>query len=228
MMGRPARNTIVAAKMLTTIDVLSNGRLDVGIGAGWQKVEIDAVATTPFEERGAVTDEYIDAFCAVWTQKHVKFNGKYTKIDGLLVDPKPVQKPYPPIWVGGETGPSMRRAARIGDVWYPIGSNKANMLDTLPRLEAGIAKLRDLVRKAGRDPAKVGVAYRVKRHAQPAPPASDGHRKLFTSSIANVIEDIAALRQLGVTAMDFDFEGRDTDKAIEEMKKFRDEVLARI
>ena len=122
----------------------------------------------------------------------------------------------------------MRRAARVGDVWYPIGSNKANMLDTLPRLEAGIGKMRDLTVKAGRDPGKMGIAYRVKRHGQPAPLGSDGHRKLFTGSIAHVIEDIAALRQLGVTAMDFDFEGRDTGKAIEEMKKFRDEVLARI
>ncbi len=224
----PHRPAVVAAKMLTTIDVLSGGRLDVGIGAGWQKVEIDAVATTPFEERGPVTDEYIDAFRAVWTQKHVTFNGKYTKIDGLLVDPKPVQKPHPPIWVGGETGPSMRRAARVGDVWYPIGSNKAHMLDTLPRLEAGIAKLREMTAKAGRDPSRMGVAYRIKRHGQPAPLASDGHRKLFTGTIGNVIEDARALRQIGVTAMDFDFEGRDTEKAILDMKKFRDEVLARI
>jgi probable F420-dependent oxidoreductase len=224
----PHRPAIVAAKMLTTIDVLSGGRLDVGIGAGWQKVEIDAVATTKFEERGAVTDEYIDAFRAVWTQKHVTFDGKYAKIDGLLVDPKPVQKPYPPIWVGGETGPSMRRAARVGDVWYPIGSNKAYMLDTLPRLEAGITRMRALTAKAGRDPAKMGVAYRVKRHGQPAPLGSDGQRKLFTGSIAHVIDDIAACRGIGVTAMDFDFEGRDTGVAIEEMKKFRDQVLARI
>lgn len=224
----PHRPAILAAKMLTTIDVLSGGRLDIGIGAGWQKVEIDAVATTPFAERGAVTDEYIDAFKAVWTQKHVKFDGKYTKIDGLLVDPKPVQTPHPPIWVGGETGPSMRRAARVGDVWYPIGSNKSHMLDTLPRLEAGIGKLQDMVAKAGRDPNSVGTAYRVKRHGQPAPLASDGNRKLFTGSIDNVLEDIAALRKLGVVALDFDFEGRDTDKAVDDMTKFQKEVLARI
>jgi probable F420-dependent oxidoreductase len=224
----PHRPAILAAKQLTTIDVLSGGRLDIGIGAGWQKVEIDAVATTPFAERGAVTDEYIDAFKAVWTQKHVRFQGKYTQIDGLLIDPKPVQQPHPPIWVGGETGPSMRRAARVGNVWYPIGSNKSNMLDTLPRLAAGIAKIKDMTAKAGRDPASMGVAYRVKRHGQPAPLASDGNRKLFTGSIANVIEDIGALRELGVTALDFDFEGRDTEVAIAEMKKFQKEVLARI
>ena len=224
----PHRPAILAAKMLTTIDVLSGGRLDIGIGAGWQKVEIDAVATTPFAARGAVTDEYIDAFKAVWTQKHVRFNGEYTKIDGLLIDPKPVQKPHPPIWVGGETGPSMRRAARIGDVWYPIGTNKANMLDTRPRLEAGIVKLRDMTAKAGRDPNAVGVAYRVKRHGEPAQIASDGNPKLFAGSIDDVLRDIAALRKLGVVALDFDFEGRDTEKAIDDMTKFQKQVLARI
>ena len=96
------------------------------------------------------------------------------------------------------------------------------------RLEAGIAKMRALTQSAGRDPAKIGIAYRIKRHGQPAPLASDGNRKLFTGSIPLVIEDIAALRQLGVTAMDFDFEGRDTDKAMDEMRRFRDDVLGRI
>jgi len=224
----PHRPAVVASKMLSTIDVLSGGRLVVGIGAGWLKVEIDAVATTPFVERGAVTDEYMDAMRAIWTQEKPVFQGKYVAVDGLLVDPKPVQKPYPPIWVGGESGPSMRRAARIGDAWYPIGSNNAHLLDTLPRLQAGIARLRDLTKAAGRDPSAIGVAYRVKRHGQPAPLATDGCRKLFTGTVANTIEDIAAVGEIGVTALDFDFEGRDPVKSTTDMKKFRDEVLSRI
>jgi probable F420-dependent oxidoreductase len=224
----PHRPAVVAAKMLGTIDVLSGGRLVVGVGAGWLKVEIEAVATTPFAERGAVTDEYIDAMRAIWTQAKPVFRGKYVAIDGLLIDPKPMQKPYPPIWVGGESGPSMRRAARIGDAWYPIGSNNTHLLDTLPRLQAGIARLRDLIKAAGRDPASVGVAYRVKRHGQPAPRATDGYRKLFTGTVANTIEDIAALKEIGVTALDFDFEGRDALRSATDMKKFRDEVLSRI
>jgi probable F420-dependent oxidoreductase len=224
----PHRPAVVASKMLSTIDVLSGGRLTVGIGAGWLKVEIDAVATTPFKERGAVTDEYLDAMRTIWTQEKPVFHGKYVNIDGLLTDPKPVQKPHPPIWVGGESGPSMRRAARIGDAWYPIGSNNAHLLDTLPRLEAGIARLRELTKAAGRDPNAVGVVYRVKRHGQPAPAATDGNRKLFTGTVANTIEDIAAVKSIGVTALDFDFEGRDTAKSTAAMKKFRDEVLSRI
>jgi probable F420-dependent oxidoreductase len=224
----PHRPAVVAAKMLSTIDVLSGGRLTVGIGAGWLKVELDAVATTPFAERGAVTDEYMDAMRTIWTQEKPVFRGRYVNIDGLLTDPKPVQKPHPPIWVGGESGPSMRRAARIGDAWYPIGSNNAHLLDTLPRLTAGIGRLRDLARAAGRDPGAVGVVYRVKRHGQPAPLATDGNRRLFSGTVANTIEDIAALKQIGVTGLDFDFEGRDASKSIADMKKFRDEVLSRI
>jgi probable F420-dependent oxidoreductase len=224
----PHRPAVVTSKMLATIDVLSGGRLVVGIGAGWLKVELDAVSTTPFAERGAVTDEYMDAMRTIWTQDKPVFHGKYVHIDGLLTDPKPVQKPYPPIWVGGESGPSMRRAARIGNAWYPIGSNNAHLLDTLPRLTAGVARIRQMTEAAGRDPAAMGVVYRVKRHGQPAPLATDGYRKLFTGTTANTIEDIAAVRDIGVTAIDFDFEGREAAKSAADMKKFHDEVLSRI
>ena len=142
----PHRPAVLAAKMLSTIDVLSEGRLVIGIGAGWLKAEFDAVVTTPFAERGAVTDEYLEAFRALWTREHAQFDGRYTKFADLIFLPRPVQQPHPPIWVGGESGPSLRRAARFGDAWYPIGSNKRHLLDTLPRLAAGIARLRKLGR----------------------------------------------------------------------------------
>ena len=149
----PHRPAVLAAKMLSTIDVLSEGRLVIGIGAGWLKAEFDAVVTTPFAERGAVTDEYLEAFRALWTEEHAQFDGRYTKFADLIFLPRPVQQPHPPIWVGGESGPSLRRAARFGDAWYPIGSNNRHLLDTLPRLAAGIARLRRLTAEAGRDPA---------------------------------------------------------------------------
>ncbi len=224
----PHRPAVLAAKMLTTVDVLSGGRLVVGVGAGWLKPEFDAAVTTPFAERGAVTDEYLDAFRTLWTEKQPHIDGRYVKMDGLLFDPKPVQKPYPPIWVGGESGPSMRRAARVGDAWYPIGSNNKHLLDTLPRLEAGIARLRRLVTDAGRDPAKVGVVYRVKRFAFEAPPASDGNRRLFSGSIDQVVEDVQALRAMGVTGLDFDFGIRDADQGLADMKRFSTDVLPRL
>src|SRR5262249_11714534 len=171
----PHRPAVLAAKQLATIDVLSGGRLTVGIGAGWLKAEFDAVVTTPFDERGAVTDEYVAAFRTLWTENKPRIDGRYVHYDGLLLAPKPAQKPHPPIWVGGESGPSLRRAARFGDAWYPIGTNNAHPLDTLPRYRAGIERLRRRTEAAGRRRDAVALTYRVKRTGAAVPPiASDG------------------------------------------------------
>src|SRR5579864_1217995 len=157
----PHRPAVLAAKQLSTIDVLSGGRLTIGIGAGWLKAEFDAVVTTPFAERGAVTDEYVAAFRRLWTEKRPQIAGRYVHYDGLVLEPKPAQQPHPPIWVGGESPPALRRAARLGDAWYPIGSNNRHLLDTLPRYEAGIERLRRMAAAAGRAPEAVALAYRV-------------------------------------------------------------------
>lgn len=225
----PHRPAVLAAKMLATLDVLSGGRLVVGIGAGWLKTESDAVVTTPFADRGAVTDEYIDAFRVLWTESAPRFHGRYTKFDGIVLEPKPVQRPHPPIWVGGEAGPALRRAARVGDAWYPIGSNNKHLLDTLPRLGAGIARLRKAAADAGRDPTSVGVAFRVKRYGAAMPPlASDGERRLFSGSEADIVGDFRALRDMGVTAIDIDFGRPDAAAMIAEMRRFRTAVIDRI
>jgi probable F420-dependent oxidoreductase len=225
----PHRPAVLAAKMLATLDVLSGGRLVVGVGAGWLKTEFDAVVTTPFAERGKVTDEYIDAFRVLWTEASPRFAGKYVKFDGIVLEPKPVQRPHPPIWVGGESPPSMRRAARIGDAWYPLGSNNQHLLDTLPRLEAGIARLRQATAAAGRDPALVGVSFRVKRYGAVVPPkATDGERRMFSGSDADLADDLRALRRLGVGAVDIDFGRPDADQVLAEMRRFRKAVIEKI
>ena len=225
----PHRPAVLATKMLSTIDVLSEGRLVVGIGAGWLKAEFDAVVTTPFAERGAVTDEYLEAFRALWTQEHAKFEGRYAKFSDLIFLPRPVQQPHPPIWVGGESGPSLRRAARFGDAWYPIGSNNKALLDTLPRLAAGIARLRKLTAEAGRDPAAVTVVFRVKRYGGAvAPVGSDGERRLFSGSDTDIVSDLRALAQLGVTAIDVEVEGHDEAATLANMRRFKDTIFARV
>jgi probable F420-dependent oxidoreductase len=225
----PYRPAVLAAKQLTTVDVLSGGRLTVGIGAGWLKAEFDAVVTTPFAERGAVTDEYVAVFRTLWTKTKPVIDGKYVHYNGLLLEPKPVQQPYPPIWVGGESGPSMRRAARLGDAWYPIGTNNAHLLDSLPRYKAGIERLRRATEAAGRPREAVALTYRVKRYGDALTPiASDGERRLFSGSERDIIGDIRALRDLGVTAIDFDFERPEADAVIAEMRAFKERVLAKI
>jgi probable F420-dependent oxidoreductase len=224
----PHRPAVLAAKQLATIDVLSGGRLTVGIGAGWLKAEFDAVVTTPFAERGAVTDEYVAAFKTLWSEDKPRIDGRYVRFDRLVLAPKPVQKPLP-VWVGGESGPSLRRAARLGDAWYPIGTNNAHPLDSLSRYKAGVARLRQLTEAAGRTPGSVALTYRVKRTGAALPPrASDGERRLFSGSDADIVGDIHALQDIGVVAIDFDFERPDPNDVVADMGAFRERVLAKV
>jgi probable F420-dependent oxidoreductase len=221
----PHRPAVLAAKMLATLDVLSGGRLVVGIGAGWLKSEFDAVVTTPFADRGKVTDEYIDAFRVLWSEARPKFAGQYVKFDGIVLEPKPVQQPVP-IWVGGEGLNAIRRAARVAEAWYPIGSNNQHLLDTLPRLESGVARLRQAAAETGRD---VGVSFRVKRYGSAVPPkANNGERRLFSGSEADLIADLRALKKLGVGDIDIDFGRPTADAMLAEMKRFRAAVIEKI
>jgi alkanesulfonate monooxygenase SsuD/methylene tetrahydromethanopterin reductase-like flavin-dependent oxidoreductase (luciferase family) len=203
--------------------------LVVGIGAGWLQAEFDAVVGPPFAARGRVTGEYLSAFHSLWTEETPNFDADWVKYDGIFFEPKPVQKPHPPIWVGGESGPSLRRAARFGDAWYPIGSNSKHLLDTLPRYRAGIARLRKLIVEAGREPASVALTYRVKRYGEDVPAkASDGERRLFSGNNADIIADLRALRDLGVAAIDIDFERSDTEDSVAEMRRFKEQVISRL
>jgi alkanesulfonate monooxygenase SsuD/methylene tetrahydromethanopterin reductase-like flavin-dependent oxidoreductase (luciferase family) len=174
-----------------------------------------------------VTDEYLSAFRSLWTEEAPRFEGNWVKYGEISFEPKPAQKPHPPIWVGGESGPSLRRAARFGDAWYPIGSNSKHLLDTLPRYRAGIVRLRQLTAEAGREPASVALTYRIKRYGEAVPAkASDGERRLFSGSNADIIADLRALRDLGVGAVDIDFERSDPEESVAEMRRFKEQVIA--
>jgi probable F420-dependent oxidoreductase len=225
----PHRPAVLTAKILSTIDVLSNGRLTVGVGAGWLKEEFEAIGTPPFPERGAVTDEYLDAFRELWTKDDPRFDGRYVQFSDIVFEPKPVQKPHPPIWVGGESGPALRRAARLGDAWYPIGTNPAHPLNSLPRYRARIDRLRILTAEAGRDPKDVALVFRCAKFGESlSPKADDGERQLFSGNAAEIAGDLRDLGALGVTSVDLGFPGTTADGMLTEMKRFRDGVLARV
>jgi len=225
----PHRPAVLQAKMLATIDVLSKGRLTFGIGAGWMKEEFEALGVPPFPARGAVTDEYLQACRELWTKDNPQFDGKYVKFANVLFEPKPVQKPHPPIWVGGESGPALRRTAALGDGWYPIGTNPQHRLDSMKRFAAGVERLRRLTREAGRDPAKVDLAYRVTNWGKSLPArADDGERRLFSGESADIVGDLRALRDLGVGHVDFNFGGDTADAMIAGMRRFREDLLSRV
>jgi len=223
----PHRPAVLTAKMLATIDVLSGGRLTLGIGAGWMKEEFEAIQAPDFAERGKVTDEYIKAFIELWSNPKPKFAGKHVRFDNILLEPKPVQKPHPPIWVGGESGPALRRTAQLGDAWYPIGTNPANPLDSLVRFKAQVARLRKMTAEAGRKPDAVGLALRCTAYGESVPAkAGDGERRLFAGKPAEIAADIKALRDMGVGYLDIGFGGTTVEAMLGEMQKFRKDVLA--
>ncbi len=113
----PQRNPVVLAKELASVDRLSKGRLIFGLGAGYLKPEFQAIGA-PFADRGKRTDEYIEAIVALWTQEKPEYKGDYVAFGGIQAQPRPVQKPHPPIVVGGMSPSALRRAARHGNGWY--------------------------------------------------------------------------------------------------------------
>ena len=120
----PYRPAVLAAKLFLTADVLSGGRVIAGVGTGWMKEEFEALGTPPFAERGAVTDEYLQAWRALWTEERPALDGKYANFDNVVFAPKPASKPHLPIWVGGESPPALRRTVKFGDAWYPVSNNQ--------------------------------------------------------------------------------------------------------
>ena len=144
----PQRNPVVLAKELASVDVLSGGRLLFGLGAGYLRAEFDAVGAV-FDDRGARTDEYIDAIRALWTQPHPSFAGRKVRFSGIDAQPRPVQKPHPPIVVGGHSPQAFRRAVSRGNGWY-------GFLRDLATAKQDLAGLADAARANPR-PAELGA-----------------------------------------------------------------------
>ena len=114
----PYRNPLVTAKMLATLDRLSQGRMILGAGVGWLREEFEALAAPPFEARGAVTDEYLRLMRLTWTSDPVRFEGTYYRLSAVHALPKPAQKAGIPIWIGGHTDAALKRAGTLGDGWH--------------------------------------------------------------------------------------------------------------
>ena len=129
------RHPVVMAKMLTTIDALSNGRLICGVGVGWWKEELDILGA-PFHARGRQADEILRVFKALWTAENPSFEGEFFRFRDIGFAPKPVQKPHPPIWVGGDSPGAFRRVVTLGDGWHATNKTPAELRDALTRLRA--------------------------------------------------------------------------------------------
>jgi probable F420-dependent oxidoreductase len=222
----PHRPPVLTAKLFQTADILSGGRVIAGVGAGWMKDEFVALGTELFEERGAVTDEYIEAWKTLWTQDRPSMRGKYVQFDNVMFEPKPLSKPHPPIWVGGESGPSLRRVAKYGDAWYPVSNNAAFLLNTPERLKGGIERMHRAAEKHGRDPASIDIAYIFF-----APPSwkprelPDGGRQMFSGSSDDMLADAAALQAVGVNHLIVYLQRPTIEQTLDVLRQFGEEVV---
>jgi probable F420-dependent oxidoreductase len=127
------RHAVVMAKMLATIDVLSKGRLICGTGVGWWKQELETLGT-PFQTRGRQADEVLRVFKALWTEDNPSFQGEFFRFQDIGFAPKPLQKPHPPLWVGGDSPGAFRRVVALGDGWHATTKTPAELRDALDRL----------------------------------------------------------------------------------------------
>jgi probable F420-dependent oxidoreductase len=216
----PYRNPIATAKMLATIDRMSGGRLIAGVGAGWNEAEFNALGV-PFHERGARTTEYLRVWQACWAPGKVSFSGRFVSFADMHVNPKPLQQPHPPLWVGGASDAALRRAAVFAEVWQPTPTPVAELVERQ-------TSLRQACERIGRQqPPETRMSFRVEFGpiTGNAPP-SGAERPIGHGAPAEVAADLLRYREVaGVNAFQINFHGnRDLGQLLDSMDCFMREV----
>jgi probable F420-dependent oxidoreductase len=185
MLILPEHNPVTLAKRLATVDVLSGGRLIAGVGIGWLREEYDALGV-PFERRGRRADEYLGALRALWTQAPASFDGEFVRFDGVHSDPRPTRPGGVPIVIGGHGPAAVRRAARYGDGFYPLGVDVAGLGELLEQLRAECAAI-------GRNPGEIEITAR-------APGKPEAVRALAELGVHRVVMRVFPADPAGVRA----------------------------
>jgi probable F420-dependent oxidoreductase len=220
----PYRNPIATAKSLATIDRMSGGRLLVGVGVGWNEAEFAALGV-PFHERGARTNEYLRIWQSCWAPGKVSFAGKFFSFSNMHVSPKPLQQPYPPIWIGGASDAALRRAARFAAVWQPTPIPVAELVERQ-------AVLRKACDQVGRQqPIDVRMSFRVEFSTITGNvPPLGGDRPIGQGTPAEVASDLLRYREAaGLSAFQINFHGnRDLDQLLQSMECFMREVKPQV
>jgi len=189
----PFYNPVTLARRLTSLDILSNGRLRAGFGLGWSADEFEAAGANQ-KERGARADEFLSALKTIWTEDPVEFHGKYFSVPASIIGAKPVQKPHPPIYLAAYAPAALKRAATLANGWMPVGI-------PLEGMTAMIAQLRQLAKDAGRDPLSLEVI--VGANISIAPQALGADRPIFVGSLDQVKKDIEDVKKLGADEIFF-------------------------
>ena len=221
----PYRAPLHAAKAISTIDVLSGGRVILGVGAGWMREEFEALGAPPFERRGAVTEEYLRAFRELWTADSPRMRGEWVGFSDIVFEPRPARRPHPPVWMGGESEAALRRAARLADGWYPFAHPRAPAIGSLAALRRSLRRLGELMEEAGRDPAAMTVALDAEMLFDPDREVreEDGSRRIFTGGPQAIAGDIGAFAEEGVSHIQVLFRGDTVAQVTGGMERFAED-----
>lgn len=190
----PYYNPVMLARRLTTIDVLSKGRLRIGFGLGWSKDESDATGGD-MKRRGAVADEFIEVLKAIWTTNPVEFQGKFYRVPKSYINPKPVQKPHPPIYFAAFAPAALKRLATVADGWNPVLIPPAGMAQMFDQVK-------QMAKEAGRDPSALKLIVRAILEITEKPLGKD--RAIFNGSLEQIAEDTKACADIGAHEVFFD------------------------
>ena len=217
VMVLPYRHPLYWAKIATTIDQLSTGRLIMGVGVGWMEEEFAAMGA-PFKERGKVSDEQLTLLKQLWTDEHITFHGEHYQFDDIAFSPKPYQKPRIPIWVGGEGKLAQKRASQYGDAWFPYFV-RIKPVELARRFD----NVRAEARKAGRDADEITFAccLPIELTRQDAPQEED----YLKGSIKQVTDRLKKFKAVGVSHIGLQFMVPHYPERQEQIERFAKEAL---
>ena len=221
----PYRDPIVTAKQVLTADVLSGGRVVLGVGVGWMEEEFVALGVPPFSERGKVSDEYIRAFRELWTAENPRFEGHYVRFAEMTFEPKPGRPGGIPIEVGGHSQAALRRAATLGDGWqaWTLGPAHLGQL---------VARLRQIAEEAGRDPGALRIqvtqAFRiVGSRADREVPLNEGDGfEPIRGSVAEIVDAVGEYARVGVDEIGLLLRGGSPEQRAEFYREFAEEIIS--
>ena len=170
-----------------------------------------------------MTDEWITIFKQLWSQSPASFEGRFYRYTDIRCEPFPVQKPHPPIWVGGHSRAALRRTARHGDGWHPVGAVAASPLPP-QEMRARLDTLKQLTEAVGRDFSVLTISYKAPLY-DTGIPSPDGSRRPFSGAPEEIAGDIRTFAAIGVHELIFDFRGRSVAESIERLQSFAAEVI---
>jgi len=212
----PYYNPALLARRLTTIDHLSCGRLTVGLAQGWCPEEFEAAGAS-MKGRGARADEALALMHAIWKDDPIQFHGKHFSIPMSTIQPKPVQKPHPPILLAALSESSLKRVARLADGWLPVGLS-------VPAMRQMWEDIKRMATEAGRDVSELQIV--VKANFTFTPDRQGDGRTIFVGSEDEIRHDIAAVREMGVHEIEFDpstgAQGNTLESWLDSMERIRE------